>query len=333
MPNYDPLFYWVREREAILQRQRRNADARDDYQQKCALWEKEQSTPSGIPIDPPARPVLETLTQNPILAEWRFCNVRREDDRVTIWIKDNIRTPYADHPLLWLMLCIARQINWPGTLGQLMSEDGPYPTAWPRGDGWHAADLRDAMEDIKSMGLKLYTGAYMISAPAEKGTLKQQYIAFDVIGELYEDRQAFIEWFTYPHRNLAKTHERLSRYLGWGDFMSYQAIVDMRFTKLLDHAPDLESWCAAGPGTLRGLNRLHNRKLTFKPSQEQARMEIKAIWKVIRQETGVEMDFSDVPNCLCETDKYLRVQNGEGTPRARYVPFFEQPLPHEGVPF
>lgn len=35
--------------------------------------------------------------------------------------------------------------------------------------------------------------------------------------------------------------------------------------------------------------------------------------------TGVSMDFSDVPNILCETDKYLRVKLGEGTPRARYV--------------
>ena len=31
------------------------------------------------------------------------------------------------------------------------------------------------------------------------------------------------------------------------------------------------------------------------------------------------MDFSDVPNILCETDKYQRVALGEGKPRALYV--------------
>jgi hypothetical protein len=47
---------------------------------------------------------------------------------------------------------------------------------------------------------------------------------------------------------------------------------------------------------------------------------MRAIYKVVQQETGVAMDFSDVPNILCETDKYLRVKNGEGKPRALYVP-------------
>lgn len=40
--------------------------------------------------------------------------------------------------------------------------------------------------------------------------------------------------------------------------------------------------------------------------------------KLAAKETGVVMDFSDVPNILCETDKYLRVQLGQGRPRTRY---------------
>lgn len=43
------------------------------------------------------------------------------------------------------------------------------------------------------------------------------------------------------------------------------------------------------------------------------------IYEVAHAETGVAMDFSDVPNALCETDKYLRVLHGQGRPRARYV--------------
>ena len=30
------------------------------------------------------------------------------------------------------------------------------------------------------------------------------------------------------------------------------------------------------------------------------------------------MDFSDVPNILCETDKYLRAKLSEGKPKASY---------------
>jgi hypothetical protein len=46
---------------------------------------------------------------------------------------------------------------------------------------------------------------------------------------------------------------------------------------------------------------------------------MRRIYKIVEAETGVPMDFSDVPNILCETDKYLRVKNGEGKPRALYV--------------
>jgi hypothetical protein len=81
-PDYTTLFYWVREREEIRLR-------------------KAGGHPS------------ELWTSDSILSTYRFCNVRREDDRVTGWVRDYIRDPYADHPHLWLMLCIARQINWP----------------------------------------------------------------------------------------------------------------------------------------------------------------------------------------------------------------------------
>ncbi len=50
-------------------------------------------------------------TSDPILAGGRFCNVFRELDTVTIWVRENIREPWADHEHLWFMLCIARYIN------------------------------------------------------------------------------------------------------------------------------------------------------------------------------------------------------------------------------
>ena len=106
---------------------------------------------------------------------------------------------------------------------------------------------------------------------------------------------------------------------GWGQFMAYQAVVDMRFAPLLRGALDTYGWAAAGPGTLRGLNRLHGRAVDAAISQAQALTEMRVIYKSVQQETNVLMDFSDVPNALCETDKYLRVKNGEGKPRALYV--------------
>ena len=278
MKPLDAMLHWVREREAVR-------------------IKKE----TGKPFP---------WTEDEIIDTYRFCNVRREDDRVTVWVREHIREPFAGSPYLWLMMCIARQINWPDTLAELIAKK-----AWPVDETFRPSKMSKAMNARKDRGEKLYTGAYMISAPSTKGADKQVYIAEEVCGELWERREHF-PTFNVTMRNV---HAWISKTNGWGPFMAYQAVVDMRFTPLLAGAKDISSWAAAGPGTLRGLNRIHERDLDRKVSQEQAVTEMRTLYPII-QATGVTLDFSDVPNVLCETDKYLRVLNGEGKPRARYVP-------------
>lgn len=282
-PNYEPLFQWVREREATRLRKE-----------------------SGIP---------QPWTDDPIIAKYRFCNVRREDDRVTVWIRRNIRERFAGHPYLWLMLCIGRQINLPAMLEHLIAEG-----AWPSDDveTW-LADMERNMRARQECGLQVYTGAYTITAPPTKGASKIAFTCQTVIGQLWRDREVFARHFG-SRQTIQSTHAKLIRYVAWGEFMAYQAVGDMIFTPLLADALDKEIWCAAGPGTIRGLNRLYGRPVKYALSQEQARSEIRKLYAVIEKETGVHVEFNDVPNCLCETDKYLRVKNGEGEPRALYVP-------------
>jgi hypothetical protein len=282
-PDYAPLFEWVRKREAI--RVRRAAGAPPPY------------------------------TDDPILANYRFCNVRREDDTVTAWIRTNIREPFADHPLLWFMLCVARQINWPETLADLIAS----PRAWPTGNMFDLQAMEDAIAARFASGAKTWTGAYVIAA-GKAGVAKHVHVVRNVLAPLYEDRMLFARHFQLPPQRLQATHALLASYDGWGDFMAYQSIVDMRFTGLLNGALDVAAWAAAGPGTLRGLNRLHGRKLEARIDQGQALLEMRAIDAVVRRETGVEMDFSDIPNILCETDKFLRARNGEGSPRSKWEP-------------
>ncbi len=277
----DALWYWIREREAV--RVRRVA---------------------GLP--PP-------WTADPVIATYRFCNVRREDDLVTRWIDRRVRRPYADHPLLWLMLCLSRQVCWPDTLAELIDGGG-----WPDDDGDAWADRAvHIMNARRDRGDKVYTGAYMISAPPTRGACKQDYVVRAVVGGLWRARDQLPDWRT---ATLESTSAWIrARAPGWGPFMAYQAVVDMQFTDLLRRAPDVATWAAAGPGTLRGLNRVHGRSVDAPLGQGRALDEVRAIYAVVRRETGVELDFSDVPNALCETDKWLRATLGEGRPRARYV--------------
>jgi hypothetical protein len=248
--------------------------------------------------------------------------VRREDDRVTIWIREHIREPYADHPNLWFMLCLARFINWPPTLQRLMDEG-----AWPVGDEYDPTLVAHVLDALAATNEKVWTGAYLIKGDSDMRRpaverRKAFYVAHTVMGGLWDIREIVLRGLPY---GLWQTWYALSGRYGVGPFLAYQAVVDMTFCpRLLADAPDRGRWAAAGPGTLRGLRRLFNELIDGPAlSQSDALHRLRGLYDELRG-AGIELDFSDTANVCCEMDKYLRAKNGEGRPKARYVS-------HEGL--
>lgn len=332
-----PLADWVNERHAIYLRKELKAGRRSP---------EGLGIPEGLRDEfawAAKRPEI-ALTRDPILAQYRFCNVFRELDRVTQWIRYNIRRRFADHPDLWFMLAIARTINWPDTLQYLMNraEVKCDFNAWPP-EGPALANfaftpeaLGDALDHWSALGHKVYTGAYMIRAESNPKAewyswTKQQYIARIVLGRLWEDRE---EWkrllspapaSSDPEPSMQSVWNKFQqpRYIGWGPFMAYQVVVDLRHTRYLRDAHDIQEWAALGPGSRRGLNRLAGRPVDYSLSQEEGLIEMQALHRSQHEWRAPwvpPIDLSDIQNCLCEVDKYLRVKSGEGKPRAKYIP-------------
>jgi hypothetical protein len=185
---------------------------------------------------------------------------------VTVWIRENIREPYADHPDLWLMLAIGRTINWPDTLAELIAEG-----AWPVDDTWQPSQLTAALEARIDRKEKLYTGAYMVRAESDPKKpwyqwSKQRYISEIVIGRLWQDRERWRRLLGKPGLSLRDTwlEFKSPHYVGWGGdgFMAYEVVTDLRHTRYLRNATDIMTWANAGPGAKRGLNRLLGRTST-----------------------------------------------------------------------
>lgn len=328
-----PLWDWINERHAIYIRKslREGLDPHEIYAPTGADITEAIIVQNKVKLGGP-------FTDDQILQQYRFCNVFRELDRVTIWIRKNIRERYADHPNLWIMLAIARTINWPDTLDYIMNK--AVEGSWPGDEtGFYPSQLTRALEDYAAQGNKVYTGAYMIRAESDPkkewySWSKHRYIAEIVIGRLWEDRQMFEEYLDVPATPDSLTGITPSiygmwsslqdkNYIGWGPFMAYQVVVDMRWTRYLSNAPDIQTWAALGPGSRRGLNRLFGRPVDYPLKQEQGLEEMKALRSEqdLRRAAWVPpIDLSDIQNALCETDKYLRVKNGEGKPRALYHP-------------
>lgn len=274
-------------------------------------------------------------TDDPVLRDNRFCNVFREDDRVTIWIREHIREPFADHPNLWFMLAIARIINWPPTLDYLIK----VPGAWPvDDDNFDPQSIEDVLTGLAADKQKVYTGAYMIRS--EPGS-KHRYIAHTVLGRLWGDREKL-----RPEIEAQDTLQgawsllQPDRYVGWGPFMVYEWVTDLRHTRYLRSAQDIYSWANAGPGAIRGLNRLHKRMLGAATPAAQCCIEMQTLLSRANYCWGGEFsktfltylddrprfEMRDIEHSLCEFDKYLRTCSGQGTTRSKYdwTPYAKQ---------
>lgn len=238
-------------------------------------------------------------TDDAIMQQFKFCNVRREDDRVTKWFAHNWRSPqYWDEPNFVSALILGRTINWPDTLAEI-----GFPKEWSEKYVYDVLERRAARKE------KVYTGAYMVSQYGSKLPKNQLVVA---------NASAYFGRRPHVATTLEDTYEYLVQYEGVGPFMAGQVIADLKQTKWLRHAADWYTWATLGPGSTRGLNRLYDRNLNFQPSQEQG---LKEMREVAAAMSDYQLCLQDIQNCLCEFDKYVRTKTGTGVPRSRYPGF------------
>jgi hypothetical protein len=260
-------------------------------------WSIHQKRLKGLP--PP-------WTDDPALQKYRFCQVRREDDRVTRWIHENWLRPHADDPDLWHAMLVARLHNRIDTLQEL-----PWPEPWSRRSAqvWSAVTKRAERKD------RVYTSAYLLNCGTHYRTLT------DIHAEILDD--------TWVNRvvlrpktgdTLHELHSRLIRHFGVGSFMAGQVIADAKYGVMLRGAADWSTFAAPGPGSLRGLSRVCGLLVKHKwcaPEWHEVMLDVrKAVLSSLPKSLRT-LDAQNVEHGLCELDKWCRVQEG-GRPKQTY---------------
>lgn len=241
-----------------------------------------------------------------ILRAFRFCNVYRELDVVTQWIKENWRQPNTWEKDVWFMMTIARLVNNPDTLAE-------YSPGGPK--NWKPLWFIDALHYRRDHGQKVFSGAYIVSTNG-RAMDKAEYLAKHVLDPLWE-RRAEVR----PRKGdtLASFHERLTQFQGLGSFMAAQIVCDTKYTQTLALAKDWHTWAASGPGSKRGMNRVFNRPLTATWKEDAWLTCLGLLLEDVHKvKMFSDLHAQDLQNCLCEFDKYERVRLGEGRPRSLY---------------
>lgn len=267
----DTLLYWIKERENIRYR-------RETGQEKP--W-----------------------TEDPILKSYRFCNVRREDDRVTKWFRTNWRQ-WRKNKDLGFAYCIGRIFNLPATL-----EEIGFPVPWDE------ELVRDVIKRRQRKGLLVLNGAYVISTNGNSMP-KFEYLLTQVMSPAWKARE-----LARPRKDdtLASYHKRLTMLTGFASFMAGQVVADMKYEDMyLAEADDWWTFAASGPGSRRGLNRLFKRDRNSSMPERHWHSLLLQVKDYVNNDTGLNLHAQDMQNCLCEYDKYVRALSGDGRPKQNY---------------
>jgi hypothetical protein len=258
-------------------------------------------------------------TTDEIIANYRFCSVRRNDDKVTRWIHTNWLDPHSGDPDLWFAMVVARLVNWPDTLERLTKAvfNGSGKVRWGLNGGVFVSE----MHLRKAQGDKVFSGAYIVSTNG-KAMDKAEYLEQYVLTPLWAARAVI-----RPRAgdSLHHFHSRLVAYDGLGSFMAAQVVADIKYDPRspLRTAPDWQYWAAPGPGSKRGLNRVmgadHDRPFTDREWTFHFADLLQLVNMRLSPRMGGPLTGQDLQNCLCEFDKYERVRLGQGKPRSGYT--------------
>ena len=252
-------------------------------------------------------------TDDPVLQEWKFTNVRREHDRTTRAFVDAYRAHAMARPEVALLNCAA--YRWFGT------------AEFAAAAGWLTSD-KDLPRVVALAAARLaagdvvFTGAYKVSnsgyaAPKERVVGANLAALWGAAPGVVEAIESTNTW--------EAGYRRLSDVRGHGGtgFMAKEVLQDYLLWRRKP-VTDAATFTPVGPGARRGLDRLLGRPVGAGWNERQATARVVELLGVVGPNwrkafpRGGKLTAHDVQFCLCEVDKMLRVRNREGTPRSRF---------------
>ena len=245
-------------------------------------------------------------TDDPILAQYSFTEVFREDDKTTRWLNTYVREPMRDQDRVLPAVLIFRWFNRIKTGEAIFNHRQRGLAAFDRfmrtGD---TGPMRKAI--LAHCGAGPYvTGAYTINTRSAglglnklDGVLKLIQMWMETHDWKRPDTsslQAFSVWCQSPCLAM---------------FMTDQIATDLRWTYLLENAPDKMTWANPGPGCANGLNKVFGRPDGYKVKDAQMINEMRALLALSQDgdywpQDWPQWELHEVENCCCEFSKYSR---------------------------
>lgn len=280
-------------------------------------------------------------TNDGVLQQYKFCNVRREHDRQSQCIIKNIST----NPCLSLEDKIVNSFYFRAW--------NNWDTMKDLGGPWAAKDLYSSQmkQQIRPIYQELATedpDRKWWSSAYNQGGTKQAWRypnpnekinkEYDIplrvfhIGPWLKEHNTVEKLLNANDQKVA--FEAIKEIQGFADFLAYQVFVDLTYIKEFPFSEN--EFVIAGPGCKKGLDYLFDDYDGMSPEEALfwLRDNVDHIFSKIMAPNGQYWDprelFIDLPeydrclnimsleNCMCELAKYIRTIEGTGRPRVKY---------------
>lgn len=236
-------------------------------------------------------------TKDKVLATYRFCNVVRDDDRVTKWIHSRLRpVRLTDLEPAAFNCLVARWFNEPDTLKAI---------GWPFGvdSKWLESRVLNRLRMLVEADRKIFRAAYIINgALGMPGHPKYETVVVKVLSPARLEIGDCIVRDSCEH-----SWSKLRLLNGMGPFMAGQVVADWNSLGIIRGA-DAQTWAPLGPGSRRGIAILYN----VEPNKINQKIAVKFMrdtFSHVKQDLPAiaqRMTLHDMQNCFCEFSKYVR---------------------------
>lgn len=246
-------------------------------------------------------------SDDPVLANHRFCNINREHDTVTKYIHLAFRVPFYSMGKQFMVrqMLFCRIFNQPDVLEKVcpfVSRDAAVK----------------ALKNYRNSGAKMMRGAYMMP-PHGKNVGGVDIIDHwcevieEATGVIMVDWPAVKKTTDYDKMTkLSEVADGLMEVCGIGAFIANQVCTDLRYVPVWGYNwKDWQSFILCGPGTRRGVNRYYGNKIDATGSDAEFTTRLLTIRAELETDLPQQIrdyyrDPNNLSNSFCEFDKYER---------------------------
>lgn len=268
-------------------------------------------------------------TDDPVLMDFKFTNVRREHDKTTKFLLNMLEEhkydSYASKIMNIIVFRLFNKIETSKLLG------------WVDFRNFNESKYRNRLQEAEK-DFVYFTNAFYTTGMRQGFASSYSNETFEPIRILRGcNHNKYILMSCIRHAtNPQQIMDTLKKLKGIGNFLAYQMFVD--FTYLEDFPWSENEFVVAGPGCKKGLDYIFEDRdgMNYEESLFYLRDNIEEYMNAISSDYIEDVDFdpeklfSDLPeydrhmnimsleNCMCEISKYIRAIEGTGRPKNKY---------------